>query len=508
MPDTWTGAGDEAALRLLATRVPAILWSTDRDLRVTTCTGSPLLGLRKKGSGFTRLTIPLCFGIEETGGVSEAAQRRALEGVPVNYDVEWSGRWFRCHVAPLLDARGDISGVVGAAVEITESRRLEAELIQSQKMECIGRLAGGIAHDFNNLLTSVLGYAELALLKLDQDPPPRHEIESIRDSGLRAAELTRQLLAFSRKQVTQPRILDLNSIVERFSPILRRTIGEDVELRLDLSPELACVRADRGQLEQILMNLVVNSRDAMPTGGIVTIRTANCEATEEEARVRPGLKPGAFVGLSVVDTGVGMDAATQTHLFEPFFTTKELGRGTGLGLSTVYGIVKQSGGYIDVASSPGRGSRFEVLLPQVDAPADLNSSTTIPSIRDPKGVETVLLVEDEQCLLLLAGRILTGGGYTVLTARDGVEALEVCRKHSGSIHLLLTDVVMPRMGGAELAREVRSLRPPCKVLFMSGYSGDHIASHGVLGPEVMLLEKPFTADALSAKVRKALDCPA
>jgi signal transduction histidine kinase/CheY-like chemotaxis protein len=503
MPETWTGAGDEAALRLLATRAPAILWSTDRALRVTTCTGRGLAAFEKRGSALLGLRIPCCFGVQESCGASEAAQRQALTGTAATYEVFWRPRWFRCHVAPLVDAHGAISGVVGAALEITESKRLEAELIQSQKMESIGRLAGGIAHDFNNLLTSILGYAELAAVRMENGPVPREELEAIKAAGLRAADLTRQLLAFSRKQLLHPRVLSLNAVVEEFAPILRRTIGEHIDLRVALEPSLGRVRADRGQVEQTLMNLVVNARDAMPGGGTLTVETANVTVNEVQARLRPGLKPGSYSGIRVADTGTGMDVHTLSRLFEPFFTTKELGRGTGLGLSTVYGIVKQSGGYIGVESALGKGSTFEVLLPRVSAELEAEASDALPA-QESRGSETVLVVEDEESLLELAVSVLRGSGYVVLAARDGAQALEVCQRYAGPIDLLLTDVVMPRMGGAELARKVGGLRPNCRVLFMSGYSGEQIARQGVLEPDVMLLEKPFTPDVLSRKVRKAL----
>jgi PAS domain S-box-containing protein len=504
MSDTWTGAGDEAALRLLATRVPAILWSTDRSLRVVSCTGRGLDSFRRRGSGLRGLTIPECFGVEEDERTSQAAHQRALGGTATTYDVRWRDHWFRCHVAPLMDSRGQISGVIGAALEITESKQLEAQLIQAHKMESVGRLAGGIAHDFNNLLTSILGYAELAAQRLEVGPPPRQELEAIKEAGLRAADLTRQLLAFSRKQVLQARILDLNAVAKGFEQILRRTIGEHIDFRTVLQPELGSVLADRGQVEQILMNLVVNARDAMPSGGRLIVRTCDVQVDEALARQRPGLQPGRYVAMAVEDTGVGMDAATQAHLFEPFFTTKELGRGTGLGLSTVYGIVKQSGGHIAVESAPGKGSRFEVLFPRVEAKAQ-NDTSSVPVLGCGRGTETVLVVEDELAVLDLACRILKSAGYSVLTARNGLEALEIVRGHSGPIDLLLTDVVMPRIAGPELARQFHALRPGSRVLYMSGYTGETVGRQGVLPEGVQLVEKPFTPDVLTARVRKTLD---
>jgi signal transduction histidine kinase/CheY-like chemotaxis protein len=449
-------------------------------------------------------TIPECFGVEEDEGTSRAAHEKALEGSATTYDVRWRDRWFRCHVEPLLDSRGRISGVIGAALEITESKQLEAQLMQAHKMESVGRLAGGIAHDFNNLLTSILGYAELAMQRLGELPPPRQELEAIKEAGLRAADLTRQLLAFSRKQVLQPRILDLNAVVKGFEQILRRTIGEHIDFRTELQPGLGSVLADRGQVEQILMNLVVNARDAMPSGGRLTVRTRDVQVDEALARQRPDLQPGRHVAMAVADTGVGMDAATQAHLFEPFFTTKELGRGTGLGLSTVYGIVKQSGGHISVESAPGKGARFEVLFPCVEAQAHSDTST-VPVLEGGRGTETVLVVEDELAVLDLACRVLKSAGYSVLTAKSGLEALEIVRGHSGPIDLLLTDVVMPRMAGPELARRFRALRPGSRVLYMSGYTGEAVGRQGVLPEGVQLLEKPFTPDVLTARVRKTLD---
>ncbi len=424
------------------------------------------------------------------------------------YDTQWGYHWFRGHVAPLTGPEGRVVGVAGAALEITESKRLEAQLLHSRKIKGLGRLAGGIAHDFNNLLTSILGNAELAFLKIGNSGGPSQEIGAIKDAGLRAARLTRQLLAFGRKQVLQPRILDLNAVVRDFEQILRRTIGEHIEFRTVLDPELGRVRADRGQLDQILMNLSVNALDAMAKGGVLTIQTCNVTVDGKRAARNPGLAEGPYVSRAVMDTGSGMDDVTQSKLFEPFFTTKDVGQGTGLGLLSVYGIVQQSGGSIDVMSAPGRGSDFEVVLPRIGGDPEPESSTRILSIKDPaRGSETMLVAEDDASILQLVTAILKRAGYQVLPARDGVEALEISRSHAAPIHLLLTGVAMPRMAGPELARKLVELRPSSRILYMSGYTDDGLAQHGVLERGVLLLEKPFSPESLAAQVRRALDRP-
>jgi len=391
------------------------------------------------------------------------------------------------------------------AADRAENRRLEEELRQSQKVEAIGRLAGGIAHDFNNLLTAIVGYSDLALTNLGEGSPLSADILEIKKAGQRAATLTRQLLAFSRKQVLQPIVLDLNDVVSNTENMLRRLIGEDIELVTLLGTNLASVRADPGQIEQIILNLTVNARDAMPQGGKLTIETANVELDEAYARRHIAVEPGSYVMLAVRDNGLGMDAETQEHLFEPFFTTKELGKGTGLGLSTVYGIVKQSGGNISVHSEPGKGAIFEIYFPRVNEAAEAREQPKKDHSESLTGTETVLLVEDQGIVRNLVRNVLDRHGYNVLQASHGEEALRLANEHEGPIHLLLTDVVLPQMSGQQLAERMATLRSEMRVLYMSGYTNDAIVHHGVLDPGISFLQKPFTPDALARKIREILD---
>ncbi|HET8579659.1 MAG TPA: response regulator [Nitrospiraceae bacterium] len=383
-------------------------------------------------------------------------------------------------------------------------RQSEEQLRQSQKMEAIGRLAGGIAHDFNNLLMIILGYNELLLSELDKDQKMRGQVEETQKAAERAVSLVRQLLAFSRKQVLDPQMLDLNDVVGNLEKMLRRLIGEDIELITRMDPSLGRVKADPGQLEQVIMNLAVNARDAMPQGGKLTIETASVEPAEAAARQLALTQPGPYVKLVVRDTGCGMDAATQAHIFEPFFTTKEEGKGTGLGLSTVYGIVKQSGGGIHVQSAPGQGTAFTIYLPRIDEVTTSGEARRIPD-RPPHGTETVLLVEDEQGVRTLVRDGLRRYGYTVLEARTGVEAFLISNQHPGSIHLLVTDVVMPGMSGREVAHQLMALFPNMKVLYISGYLDDAGLRSDADRARTSFLQKPFTPEALARKVRDMLD---
>lgn len=390
------------------------------------------------------------------------------------------------------------------AEDVTDRRVLERQLRMAAKMEAVGRLSGGIAHDFNNLLGVIIGYSQVLRRKLPEGGPLAEYAEEIEKAGQRAVSLTRQLLAFSRQQILSPAVLNLNALVADMEKMLPRLIGEDIAVSVKLSPELGSVKADQGQVEQVVMNLAVNARDAMPTGGKLVVETANVELDEAYSRHHPGAKPGRYVMLAVTDSGMGMSAETLAHIFEPFFTTKEVGKGTGLGLATVYGVVKQSGGYVWVDSAIGKGASFQIFLPRVD-------ETAVPSITKPaladdlKGTETILLVEDADALRKLARSFLTEHGFQVLAAPNGEAAIEVAKVHSGRVDLLLTDVVMPGMNGRCLADELLSKWPALKVVFISGYTDSFIAGHGVLEPGTHLLHKPFTEDALIRKVREVLD---
>jgi two-component system, cell cycle sensor histidine kinase and response regulator CckA len=406
---------------------------------------------------------------------------------------------------PMTDARGKYVGALTMFTDITGRKLLEEQLRQAQKMEAVGRLAGGIAHDFNNLLTAIRGHAELLLSEMSAHHPLRADLVEINRAAERASTLTRQLLAFSRRQILQPRILDMDIVVVEMERLIRRLIGEDIELQTRPAARGARVRADRGQLEQVLMNLAVNARDAMPNGGRLTIETSIVDLDEKYARFHPGSVPGAYVRMGVADTGIGMDARTLSHVFEPFFTTKAVGKGTGLGLATVYGVVKQSGGYIAVQSEAGSGTSFDIFLPRVlDAsdPARESNGRVDPE----RTGQTVLLAEDEDAVRSLASRVLRKHGYQVLEARDGADALRVADSYAGFIHILLTDVVMPRMGGRELVERLTPVRPGMRVLYMSGYTDDALVHHGVLtGSGTWFLEKPFTPDSLAMKLREVIE---
>jgi PAS domain S-box-containing protein len=395
------------------------------------------------------------------------------------------------------------------AEDVTEHRALEQQLRQSQKMEAIGRLAGGIAHDFNNLLMVISGYCEFLLDKIGPDPVLRGPAQEIANAAERATSLTRQLLAFSRKQMLAPKILDLNAVVTENLKMLTRLIGEDIDLVMVPATELGPVKADPGQIEQVVLNLAVNARDAMPQGGKLTIETSNVTLDESYTRFHAGVKPGEYVMLAISDTGSGMDAETQSHIFEPFFSTKGT-KGTGLGLSTVYGIIKQSGGYIWVYSEPGKGTTFKVYLPRIvdmeEFAATQAADTT--SQTHPQPMETVLVVEDETNLRRMARQYLENLGYTMLEAPDGAAALQICVSHPGRIHLLLTDVIMPGMNGRELAQRFFEQRPDTKVIYMSGYTENVVGSNGTLDTGITLLQKPFTLQALRQKVREVLDAEA
>ena len=384
-------------------------------------------------------------------------------------------------------------------------RESEEGLRQGQRMEAVGRFAGGVAHDFNNMMSAVVGFSALVLEALDPGDPLHRYVQEIQRAGERASEMTRQLLAFTRKQVLLPQVVDLNEVVSDVNGLLARLIGEDVELRTELAPWVHPVEADVGQLEQVIVNLAVNARDAMPSGGTLTITTANCVLSEADAAARrPELEAGSYVALSVTDTGEGMDDATLHQIFEPFFTTKEEGKGTGLGLATAFGIITQSGGDIGVESAPGRGTTFTICLPRVKAQA-LSLVPDAPVEVADGGSETILLVEDEEVVRILEREVLERHGYSVLEAAGPEQARELAQAHRGAIHLLLTDVVMPGMSGDKLAEHLLSERPEMKVIFASGYAADMIAQRGLLAPGTAFLPKPLTPASITAKVREVLD---
>jgi len=413
-------------------------------------------------------------------------------------------RWIQGRGFPVQDDQGRIIWYTGVATDVTERKTLEQQFLQAQKMEAVGRLAGGVAHDFNNLLMAIMGYGELMRSKVNQKDPLYGHLENIIKAGDKAVALVQQLLAFSRRQIVHPQLIDLRQVLVDLEPMLRRLIGEDIELEILTGPRPAAMRGDSGHLGQVIMNLVVNARDAMPRGGRLTIEAAAVDFSLG-CHTRFGLTPpGAYVALKVRDTGEGMDEATQARIFEPFFSTKEPGKGTGLGLSTVYGIVKQSGGYLDVDSEPGKGSAFIIHLPRLEAPVQ-QPKVTMAIIEGLRGEETILLVEDEDVLRIMLAKFLRLYGYAVLEARHGGEALLICERHQGPIHLLVTDVVMPQMSGRELADRLAPLRREMQVLYMSGYTDDEVVHHGVRDSSVSFLQKPFKPIELARQVRGILE---
>ena len=435
-------------------------------------------------------------------------QRMLASGKEARCDIEEPrlGKIFDATATPLHNSGVAVLGCVEVLREITERKRVEGQLRQSQKMEAVGQLAGGVAHDFNNLLTAITGYSDLALARLREGDRLRKYVQEIKKAGERAASLTRQLLAFSRRQVLVPQVLDLNSVVGHLQKMLRRLIGEDIDLVTIAAPDLGCVRADPGQMEQVIMNLAVNARDAMPReGGKLTIETANVDLDESYTRSHLDVTPGSYAMLAVSDAGCGMDAETLSHIFEPSYTTKEEAKETGLGLATVYGIVKQSGGHISVASDPGKGTTFKIYLPRVEG-SIVPVRPRHAAGKSAHGTETVLLVEDDLTVRDVVREVLQSRGYTVLEATGSNEALEIGeRQASRPIHLMLTDVVMPEMSGPQLADRLACLHPKMKVLYMSGYADAAVARHVKLSRDVPYLQKPFAAEALARKVRETLD---
>ncbi len=505
--------GSEERLEMVIRQMPAVLWTTDGDLRFTEMLGAGLQQLRVPPDAARGMDLFEFFGTIDKTHPAIAAHMSALDGIPSTYSVEWFGRDFDCHVEPLIDGTGPPCGVIGVGLDVTERQDLQEQLRQSQKMEAIGRMAGGVAHDFNNLLTAVAGYAQLAqedLESLESNPSAithlRRDLDAIGQASERATSITAQLLAFSRRQVLQPRVLQLNAVLEDMDKMIRRLIGDHIELLTFFDDESSPIKADPVQIQQVLINLVLNSRDAMPNGGKITFETRNVDLRQGRAGRYDTIRSGKYVLLTVNDDGFGMDTQTQAHVFEPFFTTKEKGKGTGLGLSTVYGIIKQTGGNIEVESVLGEGTTFEIYFP-VASDEEVPEAEKVAAAQSGSlhGTETLLLVEDEEMVRILGTRILGSHGYLVLEAGDGEEALEVCKCHEGPIDLLVTDVVMPAMNGRELAQRLATVIPAAAVLFISGYTGGALVEQGVLQDGTNFLQKPFSPHRLVQKVREVLD---
>ena len=496
---------NEARLHVLIEQLPAVLWTVDRDLRFTSMLGAGLARLGLRQNQLVGTSLQDYFETSDRTFPPIVATYRAISGEPRTFPLEWKDGSYACHIEPLRDATGKVQGAICMALDVTDRKQLEEQFRQAQKMEAVGRLAGGIAHDFNNLLMVIQGYADLLAERLPAGDSLRRNAEQIQTAARRASSLTRQLLAFSRKQIMEPKILSVHTIVGDMEKMLRRLIGEDIDLVTSTVPDLWPVKADRGQIEQVVMNLAVNARDAMPSGGRLTIETANVEFDASTSHPTIALVPGKYVVLSVTDNGCGMDEKTQAHIFEPFFTTKEKGKGTGLGLATVYGVVKQSGGYIWVYSEPGHGTTFKIYLPRIeDVTGNADRDGRIDSESLPHGSGVVLLVEDEKGVRDLTREYLEKSGYKVLVAENGYTALELAALHAGPIDLLVTDVVMPGINGKELADRINAVRPDIKILFMTGYTDQGIVRHGSLSAGAALLQKPFTLTTLASKLREIL----
>jgi PAS domain S-box-containing protein len=500
MPPKKQSRDKDKKFRLLFEENPQPMWVLDpatRQFLETNRAACALYGY--SSSEFQQLKLedietgpPLSLAASSQQGQPVARRHRTKEGRVIDveiaaYDVDHAGR--PAQLAVLMDVSG--------------RRELEEQLRQAQKMEAVGMLAGGVAHDFNNLLTIITGYSQLILNNLRENDPNRQSAEQIMKAGERAAALTKQLLAFSRRQVLQPRILDLNKLVSSLSTMLRRLIGEDIDLRLSLKPDLGRVSTDPGQMEQVIMNLVVNARDAMPKGGVLTVETANVGLDSGYHHRHIAVKPGPYIMLAVSDNGSGMDPATKARLFEPFFTTKGSGKGTGLGLSTVFGIIKQSGGSVEVYSEPERGTTVKVYLPRIDLPVSVEPEKRRKVVG--RGSETILLVEDDEMVRSLVRETLEREGYRILDAGGPIEARRMAEEFRGPIQLMITDVVMPKVNGRELAEQIVAGRGDLRVLYMSGYTDNAVLNSGILAKDVAFLQKPFAPWALIEKVREVLE---
>ncbi len=506
----------ESKYKTLVENLPQKIFLKDRDSIYISCNEHYANDLRIAPADIAGKT-DYDFYPEELAEKYRADDKRIMESgrteeIKERYIQDGRDVWVHTVKTPVMDGNGSVIGILGIFWDITERKEAEEEMAalqeqfrQSQKMESIGRLAGGIAHDFNNLLTVIKGYGQLSLIELKEGDPLRGNLEEIKNATDKASDLVRQLLAFSRRQILEFKVLDLNTALRNLEKMLRRVIGEDIELVMHLPEDLGGVKTDPGQIEQVIMNLAVNAKDAMPLGGKLIIETANVELDGAYARRHVAVTPGRYVMLAVSDTGVGMTPEVRDRVFEPFFTTKEEGKGTGLGLSTVYGIVKQSGGNIWVYSELGKGTTLKIYLPRVDEPLEEIEETTAAKNGLPRGSETILVVEDDEEVRRLAVQVLKGQGYRVLDAPQGLDAFLIAEKHQGPIHLLVTDVVMPKMSGREVAERVASIRPGIKVLYMSGYTDNTIAHHGVLEAGLHYIQKPFSIDGLVIKVTEVLD---
>lgn len=502
----------EERFRQLAENIEEVFWLSDHEGKrmfyvspaYASVWGRPCESLEAAGRDWLEAVHP-----DDRQRVADSMARYATGQWDETYRIsrpDGSRRWIRSRGYPVRDAAGQTYRVAGVSRDVTEYRRLEEQFRHAQKMEAVGRFAGGVAHDFNNLLSVVLSYASLLLAELPGADPHRTDIEEMKRAGERGAALTRQLLAFSRQQVLEPKVLDLRRVVLDMDKMLHRLVGEDIGLSIIAGEVAGKVHADPSQIEQIVMNLAINARDAMPKGGKLTIEVCDVNFDPSYVELRPDVIPGPHVMIAVTDTGMGMDSATRERVFEPFFTTKERGKGTGLGLSTVFGIVKQSQGHIHVYSEPALGTTFKVYFPCTTRTADLAPPSSGPG-RTVVGTESVLLVEDDDQVRELACAVLRRNGYDVSSAANGVEALEWSASFPGEIHLLVTDVVMPGMSGRDLAERLRLERPETRVLYVSGYTENSIVHHGVLEPGVAFLQKPITPEALLRKVRDTLAAP-
>jgi two-component system cell cycle sensor histidine kinase/response regulator CckA len=484
------------------------LWFKDLSGRYLMINGAGARWLGKSASEVIGKTDPELLSPQLARAIIENDRRIFATEQAETFEVSNPLRTYLTTKEVYRDASGEVKGLIGISRDITQQKRLEEQLRQAQKMEAVGRLAGGVAHDFNNLLTVINGYSELVFASLPADHPSRLMSAEIRSAGERGANLTRQLLAFSRQQVLHPKLIDLNALLSDLAMLLRRLIGADIELSFVPEPTLGRVRVDPAQFEQAIINLAVNARDAMPDGGRLSIEICNVELGDDYARAHADVRPGSYVLIEVADSGHGMDDVVRSRIFEPFFTTKPAGKGTGLGLAMVYGVVKQSGGHLDVHSEQGRGTTFRLYLPRaVETPAAVEPAARASGVGS--GSETILVVEDENAVRALARHILESHGYTVLEACDGQEALELVQRHHGRIHLLVTDLVMPRMGGRRLAELILQSMPeaPPRVLFISGYTSDAELTGGLLGPGLSFLQKPFGPTHLARRVRELLDAP-